>query len=108
MGALGGDKGANTILTMLDDEVMEVRLAAAEQLGTLGDVSGQFIVLEYLAGSERREKNAVERCNVLAALAIGQIGTEKLAEYLPKLLKNDSPAVQLATAKSVFILAGRK
>jgi HEAT repeat protein len=108
MGALGGDKGANAILTMLDDEVTEVRLTAAEQLGTLGDLSGQLVVLEYLTNSQRQEKIIAERCNTLAALAIGQIGTEKLVEYLPKLLKNDSPAVRLAAAKSVFILAERK
>ncbi len=107
MGALGGTKGANSILTMLDDEVPEVRLAAAEQLGMLGDTSGEFVVLEYLADPGRQDKIEAERCNVLAALAIGQIGTEKLAEYLPKLLKNDSPAVRLAAAKSIFVLAGR-
>ncbi len=106
MGALGGVKGDSALLTMLDDEVTEVRLAAAEQLGALGDASGQFVVLEYLTGSQRQEKIIAERCNVLAALAIGQIGTENLVEYLPKLLKNDSPAVRLAAAKSVFILAG--
>jgi HEAT repeat protein len=108
MGALGGDRGANAILTMLDDEVIEVRLAAAEQLGMLGDTSGEVVVLEYLTGSQRQEKIIAERCNTLAALAIGQIGTGKLAEHLPKLLKNDSPAVRLAAAKSVFILAERK
>ncbi|OHB56903.1 MAG: hypothetical protein A2173_00460 [Planctomycetes bacterium RBG_13_44_8b] len=108
MGALGGSKGANAILTMLEDDVIEVRLTAAEQLGALGDTSGELVVLEYLTGSQRQEKIVAERCNTLAALAIGQIGTEKLAAELPKLLKNDSPAVQLAAAKSVFILAGRR
>jgi HEAT repeat protein len=107
MGALGGSKGIDTILTMLDDDVPQVRLVAAEQLGALGDKSGQFVVLEYLAGSGKQEKIEADRCNILAALAIGQIGTEKLAEYLPKLLKSDSPAVRLAAAKSIFILAGR-
>jgi HEAT repeat protein len=107
MGALGGSKGIDTILTMLDDDVPQVRLVAAEQLGALGDKSGQFVVLEYLAGSGKQEKIEADRCNILAALAIGRIGTEKLAEYLPKLLKSDSPAVRLAAAKSIFILAGR-
>jgi HEAT repeat protein len=106
MGALGGNKGVNTILTMLDDDVPQVRLAAAEQLGALGDTSGQFVVLEYLTSPQQQEKVVADRCNVLAALAIGQIGTEKLVGYLPKLLKNDSPAVRLAAAKSIFILAG--
>lgn len=104
MGALGGEKGRDTILTMLDDDNLQVRLAAAEQLGTLGDKSGQFVVLEYLAGPKQQEKISAEKCDILAALAIGRIGTDKLAEYLPKLLKNDSPAARLAAAKSVFIL----
>ena len=43
--------------------------------------------------------------NAIAVLAIGQIGDAKLTEYLPKLLKSDSPAVRLAASKSVFILA---
>lgn len=107
MGALGTAKGASAILTMLDDEVPEVRLAAAEQLGTLGDTSGQFVVLDYLGSTERAEEAIQEHRNTLAAMAIGQIGTEKLAEYLPKLLKNESPAVRLAAAKSVFALANR-
>jgi len=106
MGALGGNKGASAISTMLDDDVPQVRLVAAEQLGALGDKSGQFVVLEYLASPPRQEKEMVEKCNRLAALAIGQIGSDKLAEYLPKLLKNDSPAVQLASAKSIFMLSG--
>lgn len=107
MGALGGVKGANALLTMLDDEVTEVRLAAAEQLGILGDTSGEFVVLEYLGSSQQQEKVVAEKRNVLAALAIGHIGTEKLAEYLPKLLKNDSLEVRLAAAQSIFVLANR-
>ncbi|MBU1260147.1 MAG: HEAT repeat domain-containing protein [Planctomycetes bacterium] len=104
MGALGGVKGANAIITLLDDDVVEVRLAAAEELGMLGEASGQIVVLEYLNSPEAAEKETVERRNTLAALAIGQIGTESLTAHLPKLLKNDSPFVRLAAAKSVFIL----
>jgi HEAT repeat protein len=105
MGALGGIKGANAIITLLDDEVAEVRLSAAEELGMLGDTSGEIVVLEYLNSPESAEKETIERRNTLAALAIGQIGTEPLTAHLPKLLKNDSQFVRLATAKSVFILA---
>jgi HEAT repeat protein len=108
MGALGGMKGANAIITLLDDDVAEVRLAAARELGSLGDNSGQIVVLEYLNSPEPADKDIIERRNTMAALAIGQIGTEALTAYLPKLLKNDSPFVRLATAKSVFILAKGK
>ena len=105
MGAFGGVKGANAIITLLDDESPEVRLAAAEQLGMLGDNSGQIVVQEYLNNPEQVEKPIMNRRNVLAALAIGQIGSEPLIAHLPKLLKNESPSVQLAAAESIFILA---
>jgi HEAT repeat protein len=91
---------------MLEDEVPEVRLSAAEQLGSLGDSSGAMVVLEYLINTDQKdEKGVVDMRNAIAALAIGQIGDAKLIEYLPKLLKSDSPAVRLAASKSVFILA---
>lgn len=118
MGALGGAKGANALLTMLEDEVPEVRLSAAEQLGSLGDHSGTTIVLEYFTNTEQKgkktdqkgekeEKGVIDTRNAIAALAIGQIGDAKLIEYLPKFLKSDSPAVRLAASKSVFIIAAR-
>ncbi|MFA5292804.1 MAG: hypothetical protein WC496_07195 [Phycisphaerae bacterium] len=105
MGAFGGVKGANAIITLLDDEVAEVRLAAAEQLGMIGDNSGQIVILEYLNNPEQAEKPIIDRRNVLAALAIGSIGTEPLIAHLPKLLKNESQPVRLAAAESIFILA---
>jgi HEAT repeat protein len=108
MGALGGMKGANAIITLLDDNVVEVRLAAAKELGMLGDNSGQIVVLEYLNSPEPADRAIIEQRNTLAAFAIGQIGTEALTAYLPKLLKNDSQVVRLAAAKSVFILAKGK
>jgi len=37
MGALGTEEAKNALITTLDDAVLEVRLAAAEQLGKLGD-----------------------------------------------------------------------
>ena len=118
MGALGGAKGANALLTMLEDEVPEVRLSAAEQLGSLGDPSGTMVVLEYFTNTgqkdektgkkvEKDEKRVIDTRNAIAALAIGQIGDAKLTEYLPKLLKSDSLAVRLAASKSVFILAAK-
>ena len=108
MGALGGAKGAGALLTMLEDEVLEVRLSAAELLGGLGDPSGKMIVLEYFtqAGSkDEKQIFAIDTRNAIAALAIGQIADAKLTEYLPRLLKSESPAVRLAASKSVFILA---
>jgi HEAT repeat protein len=106
MAALGTEKAKNAILTMLDDDDPQVRLLAAGQLAELGDKSGRIIVIEYLNNTPSQvEKSVLERRNVLAALAIGTIGTEQLTGHLPKFLKNESPFVRLAGAKSVFILA---
>ena len=89
---------------MLDDEVLEVRLIAAEQLGMLGDAGGEPEVLDVFtenlaAGLEEKD---VEQINVLAALAIGQIGTDSLLKFLPGLLKDNSEFVRIAAAEAVF------
>jgi HEAT repeat protein len=122
MGSFGGTRGTDALLTMLEDEVPEVRLSAAELLGSLGDSSGTIVVLEYLTNTDQKdektdqkdgktdqkdEKKVIDMRNAIAALAIGQIGDAKLIEYLPKLLKSDSPFVRLAASKSVFILAAQ-
>jgi HEAT repeat protein len=133
MGAFGGAKGADALLTMLEDEVPEVRLSAAELLGSLGDPSGKMVVFEYLTNAadqkdqkdlidpkapknqkkqkdetiEKPSKKVLDMRDAIAALAIGQIGDAKLIEYLPKFLKSDSPHVRLAASKSVFILAAK-
>ena len=104
MAAFGGSRGANALITMLDDEIAEVRLIAAERLATLGDKSGKIVVLDYLNSPAPEDKVVANRCNVIAALAIGQIGGEQLKAYLPKLLKSDSAFTQLAAAKSILLL----
>lgn len=109
MGALGStktSKASNALISMLDDDVPEVRLAAAEQLGLLGDKSGQVVVEGYFAKPpSERNKNEIERQDVFAALAIGRIGTKSLKAHLPVLLKSESKQVRLAAAKSALLLA---
>ncbi len=113
MGALGTPTAKDVLVTKLDDEVIEVRLTAAEQLGKLGDSSGEAVVLSVF-GSATGTKEAVtagldkrdmERVNVLAALAIGQICTKPVTKYLPQLLRNESKFVRIAAAKAVFQVA---
>ncbi|HAL44588.1 MAG TPA: hypothetical protein DCP47_01485 [Phycisphaerales bacterium] len=104
MAAFGGQKGADALVSMLEDEICEVRLAAAGKLGTLGEATGKTVVKEYLMGPVPEKKDEANRCNVMAALAIGEIGEDTLAGYLPKMLKSDSPYVQLAAAKSLLML----
>lgn len=104
MGLLGTSKAREILVTKLDDNVLEVRLAAAGQLGKLRDRIGETEVLDVFeknltAGLDRE---AGERANVLTALAIGEICTPALEKFLPQLLKNESKFVRIAAAKAVF------
>jgi HEAT repeat protein len=108
MAAFGGTRGAGALASLLDDDVNEVRLAAAGQLGTLDDKSGSGTIKQYLSGPVPEPKEVADRCNVLAAIAIGQIKDENLAIYLPKMLKNSNPYVQLAASKSLLMLNNTK
>jgi len=104
MAALGTSRAKGALVTMLSDKVLEVRLAAAEQLGMLGNTSGELEVLDVFtknltAGLDAEE---AERVEVLAAMAIGQIRTVKLKKYLPRLLESRSRFVRLAAAKAVL------
>jgi HEAT repeat protein len=105
MGALGTPTAKDILITKLDDEVLEVRLTAAEQLGRLGSSSGEAVVLSVFtkeAATAGLDKRDMERVKVLAALAIGQIGTKPVTRYLPELLQNESKFVRIAAAKAVF------
>ena len=106
MGLLGTRKAEDVLITKLDDEILEVRLAAAEQLGMLGNTSGQVEVLEVFTKNLTKELDSrdLERVNIWIALAIGQIGTESLAGYLPAFLADDSKFVRIAAAKSALLL----
>lgn len=104
MGALGTEQAKNALITMLGDKVLEVRLAAAEQLGCLGSTQGEPEVLdvfrkEFTAGMDAE---GIERVHTFTALAIGQIRTIGVTEFLPKLLKNQSKRVRIAAAKAVL------
>ena len=104
MGALGTPTAKDILVTMLDDDILEVRLAAAEQLGKLGDTTGEPEVLDVFTKNLTAGlgEKGTERVNVLTALAIGQIGTKPLKKFLPQLLKDESKFVRIAAAKAVF------
>jgi HEAT repeat protein len=104
IGALRTRQARDILATKLDDPVLEVRLAAAAQLGVLKDTTGEPEVLEVFQKNLTTSmgKVAADRVNVLAALAIGNIGTPALTKYLPQLLKNQSKYVRIAAAKAVF------
>lgn len=104
MAALGTARAKNAVVTMLDDPVVEVRLAAATQLGKLGEPIGEAEVLEALEKdlADETDPRAHERVKVLVALAIGEIGTAPLTRHLPKLLADSSTRVRMAAAKAVL------
>jgi HEAT repeat protein len=89
---------------------LEVRLAAAEQLGKLSDPVGETEVIEVFEKNliTGLDKKDVERVKVLTALAIGQIGTDTLKKFLPQLLKDESKPVRIAAAKAVLQCSTRK
>lgn len=104
IGLLGTSKARDILITKLDDTVLEVRLAAAEQLGKFQDRIGEAEVLDVFEKNLTAglDTEAIERANVLTALAIGEICTPDLEKFLPKLLKNESKFVRIAAAKAVF------
>lgn len=104
MGALGTRDAGDSLVKMLSDRVIEVRLAAAEQLGQLGDPTGEPEVLDVFTRNltSGMEAGAQERVYVLTALAIGRIATPKLMEHLPDFLNSKSKAVRIAAARAVL------
>ncbi|MEN6423985.1 MAG: HEAT repeat domain-containing protein [Phycisphaerales bacterium] len=110
MGALGTEEARNALITMLDDAVPEVRLAAAEQLGKMGDPTGEREVLAILSKNPGADADpdGQDRIKILTALAIGEIGTPAVTRRLPGLLRDPSKSVRLAAAKAVLRSAGKR
>jgi len=109
MGALGTEEAKNALITMLDDTIIEVRLAAARQLGKLGDTIGEPEVQAVFDNNVLAVMGpqSADRIRVLTALAIGEIGTPALARHLPDLLQEPSPTIRLAAAKAVLQIAAQ-
>jgi len=104
MGKLGTADAKNALIRMLDDDILEIRLVAAEQLGVFKDPVGEAKVLEVFEKNltSSLDMEAAERANVLTALAIGQICTPASTKFLPQLLQNESKFVRIAAAKAVL------
>lgn len=102
MGAMGTTQARDSLLTMLKDDLTEVRLVAAEQLGNIGDIAGEKVVIDALDRANAQDQEAKARIQTLAALAIGQIRTPTLKKFLPELLKSEFQFARLAAAKAVL------
>ncbi|MHC4187996.1 MAG: HEAT repeat domain-containing protein [Planctomycetota bacterium] len=107
MGALATPAAKDSIITMLEDDILEVRLVAAEQLGTLNEILGEPEVLDVFQENITADldQESRQRTFVLTASAIGQIRSENLIQYLPKLINNPEKRVRIAAAKAVFLCA---
>ena len=102
MGALNTIDAKDSLVKMLYDDVPEVQLCAAEELGRLGDMSGQPNVWDYFT-KQSPNLNKESVANILAARAIGRIGGS-LTGFLPGLLDSRSKAVRLNAALAVLLL----
>jgi HEAT repeat protein len=104
IGMLNTPRAKEVLITKLDDEVLLVRLAAAEQLGILQDTTGQRVVAEVFTKNltARMDPRDREHVLVFTATAIGRINTPQVTKFLPRLLKSDDKAVRIAAAKAVF------
>ena len=111
LGALGTTKAKDVLITKLDDRILDIRLLAAGQLGMLGDTTGLPQVRDAFTNKSLTadlDKRGLERVNMLAAMAIGQIGDASLTKFLPQLMQNESKLVRLAAAQAVLRCAGKK
>lgn len=107
MAQMGTAESRDAIVTMLDDDLIEVRLCAAEQLARIGDKSGQAEVFNYLS-HEPTTETEVGIADTFATLAIGRIGSPELTAFLPKRLQSSKPLQQIYAAQAVLMLSSGK
>ena len=104
MGALGNLDAKNAIVTMLNDDIDDVKLCAAYELGKLNNKTGEAEVMDFLSqNSERLSSLEQSPASHLAIMAIGSINSTRLNRYLPKLLENRQKDLQLAAAQSLLL-----
>ena len=101
MGALNTPESRAAVATMLQDDIEEVRLAAAEQLARLGDKSGEEEVWNYFKTSP--DLNEADIANGMAVMAIGYLQSSRLNAFLPSALNSQNAYIQMLAAKSVLI-----
>jgi len=103
MGALNTPESRGAIVTMLQDDVPEVRLTAAEQLARLGDKRGETQVYEYF--QTQPDLNKMDMANGMAVRAIGYLASSRLNSLLPQIIETPSRDLQLIAAQAVLLQA---
>jgi len=103
MGLLNTTDSKNAIITMLEDEVPEIRLCAAEQLARMGDFTGGSEVTGYFK-SQHPDINQASIANIFATMALGRMPAAQGGKFLPQLLQSRSKVIRLTAAQSVLLL----
>lgn len=83
----------------LDNDFVEVSLAAARALGMLGSDEGWNVAVPAAHSKDPRQRS-------LAALAMGAIGRSDLQQYLKDLLKDPEAGVRISAAMAILQLHG--
>lgn len=103
MGALGTKEAIDAIITCLKDDVQEVRLVAAEELGRLGNSQGTEELIRYFETNPDLSKATMASGTAISA--IGKLKANQLTGYLAKALDSQSPYLRLVAAQSVLKMA---
>lgn len=105
MGALGTPLAVDAIKTMLNDDILEVRLAAVLELARLGNRSGLELVKDYF--EDTNDVSNPDVANNLAIMSIGYLKSSQLNNELLKILSSPSEQIRLLGAQSVLLLETR-
>ena len=104
MGHLRTTQAVKAIKTMINDEVVEVQMAAASMLAKLGEEIGEQKVIEFFEiTSPNLEKFTRLRSEIHAGIALGYCSKETLEKYVPTLMCSSSPEIRLCGAQSALI-----
>lgn len=100
MGSLGTKEAIEAIETKLKDDVLEVRLAAAEELGKAGNMEGLDELIKYFQTNPDLNQSTMATGTAIAA--IGKVKSSALTGYLAKALDSQSSYMRLVAAQSVL------
>jgi len=103
MMALGTTEAREAIQTMLKDDILEVRLRAAGELGKLGDQGGMKQLVSYFQTNPDLNQPTIAAS--AGVMAIGRMNATELTGYLAKALNSQSIYIRLAAAQSVLLMA---
>lgn len=103
MQKLNQRESLKAINTMINDDIVEVRLAAAEALTAARNPVGEEILIQYFDEiAPKLDKNTRKRADVHATMALGWARSPELQKRLPKLIRSESPILRLYAAQAVL------